>query len=659
MSIKDGIPKQYNSPELDAVINKYLHYNKNIASGRDGDTYFVRFTKEYDDFHIAEHNIYLHPVSFNTTTRPVSNNPANLWNIPANAVSLFNYDSDYGNQKLHRPVSDMKEFLTARGYTHIMVTNGIVGGGTLNNINNQESVDRYWRGLDFLGIPDDTLLQKNCYRRLTIDEFITEYGNWFYRDTIPTTEIVPNATLFWNTGWTFDLNTNLPVMAKSGSYYYTADGGFIPIEGTGLTNKYFNVFDDFFYNIFTTADGTSGTSISRSGFSGVWTYGRDDVIYCKLSKNNDDYGDDCIFYTASFYDWVMNQIGIKYSSTIQPDDNGGMTPIEPTPTPQPYEPQFSGDSLPLTSEVGNTILAGLNNNVINTYYCELDEVYDLVKDFYRQVTIFPWENRFLDTILSLRAVQYVVNDLTDTKQPITYGNGQVTDVAAYQVTQQYTTIEYNPYKFENRFNSFLDFSPYTKIDMYIPFIGFREIKPLDVMGCWFKLKYIIDNISGTFTVQGMCAADELMSTNVRYIFNYSSRIGSDVPLTAQNFDNLVSNATGLLMNASGTAFKNPVSIGANAISSLVGSQVSVEKTGSLVPDVAGLNTLVPYIIFTRPIVNRPEWYNKQVGRPCETTGLLGQFSGYTVVKDVHIEKIDTTQQERNMIDSILKSGVVI
>ena len=49
-----------------------------------------------------------------------------------------------------------------------------------------------------------------------------------------------------------------------------------------------------------------------------------------------------------------------------------------------------------------------------------------------------------------------------------------------------------------------------------------------------------------------------------------------------------------------------------------------------------------------------------VGRPSNKTVRLSSCSGYTRVKDVHIEKISSaTDDELNEIESLLKDGVII
>ena len=40
--------------------------------------------------------------------------------------------------------------------------------------------------------------------------------------------------------------------------------------------------------------------------------------------------------------------------------------------------------------------------------------------------------------------------------------------------------------------SFMDYSPYTKIDIYLPYVGFRSLDPSDVMGTTLSIKYIIE-----------------------------------------------------------------------------------------------------------------------------------------------------------------------
>ena len=62
-------------------------------------------------------------------------------------------------------------------------------------------------------------------------------------------------------------------------------------------------------------------------------------------------------------------------------------------------------------------------------------------------------------------------------------------------------IDMGSYKFEEYFGSFLDYSPYTKINMFLPYCGFIQLQAENVMGKTVSLKYSISFVDGTCLAQ--------------------------------------------------------------------------------------------------------------------------------------------------------------
>ena len=73
-----------------------------------------------------------------------------------------------------------------------------------------------------------------------------------------------------------------------------------------------------------------------------------------------------------------------------------------------------------------------------------------------------------------------------------------------------------------------------------------------------------------------------------------------------------------------------------------------------------LGIMKPYLIITRPKPAEADNYSKFYGIPSNKTVRLSSCSGYTKVKDIHLEHISrATDDELNEIESLLKTGVII
>ena len=81
-----------------------------------------------------------------------------------------------------------------------------------------------------------------------------------------------------------------------------------------------------------------------------------------------------------------------------------------------------------------------------------------------------------------------------------------------------------PYGFDN---TFLDYEPFTKVAIYLPFVGIRQLDTDEVMGQSLNVTYQFDNISGS------CIAFITVNGAVRYTFSGSCAIG--IPISQSNW----------------------------------------------------------------------------------------------------------------------------
>lgn len=238
-------------------------------------------------------------------------------------------------------------------------------------------------------------------------------------------------------------------------------------------------------------------------------------------------------------------------------------------------------------------------------------------------------------------------------------------------------------------DSVLDYSPYSKLGIYLPFIGYQE---LDIDECREKtvnLKYRIDILSGA------CVA--LISINGRTMYQFSGNCITQIPLTSADFSQAISTAVnvGIAAASAGTAgaiasagdaltasrveqgkidaamgeYQNAMHAGqvSNAENSLAGATANgfmgmkpnFKKTGAISGSTAIMSVKQPYLCLTTPRQSMPEGYEKVCGFPCNIGGTLGNFSGYTVVEDIRLNGLVATSPEVEEIYKLLKSGVII
>lgn len=211
--------------------------------------------------------------------------------------------------------------------------------------------------------------------------------------------------------------------------------------------------------------------------------------------------------------------------------------------------------------------------------------------------------------------------------------------------------------------SFMDYSPYTKIDIYLPYIGFRSLDPSDVMGTTLSIKYIIDVVTG-----GCNAVINVSGKGAIYQFNGSCI--ANIPLSAINYSGAIQNAVSALssgvMTVAGIASgQAPVAgmgiagLAANAANTAVNTKEHIQRSGSM-GGAAGLCSVqFPYVVIERPRLSTPANYNGFIGNTLNVTMNIGDCNGLTMVEAIHLDNVLCTENERDELMQLLKEGVII
>ena len=231
-------------------------------------------------------------------------------------------------------------------------------------------------------------------------------------------------------------------------------------------------------------------------------------------------------------------------------------------------------------------------------------------------------------------------------------------VMSNTVNSQYIEIDCGSIKVNRYFGSVLDYAPYTKLQVYLPFVGIVDLDTNEIMGGTLNIKYRIDVLTGS------CLA-RLKVTRGDYnaeLYNFAGNCAVQLPISGGSYSGIIANAIGVAGSigatiASGGALA-PVLVG-SAVSSAINSHVNVSHSGSLGSNAGALGIMKPYLIITRPKPAEADNFNKFYGKPSNKTVILSSCSGYTRVKDVHVDNIVATDNELSEIEQLLKEGVII
>lgn len=230
-----------------------------------------------------------------------------------------------------------------------------------------------------------------------------------------------------------------------------------------------------------------------------------------------------------------------------------------------------------------------------------------------------------------------------------------TGVSMTKASKQYVEVDCGSISIEEYSGSYLDYDPYTEVQLYLPYVGIHPLKTDDVMNKTITVKYHVDILSGACVAYVKCGASVL--------YSFVGQCSSSIPITGNDWTNVINGAlsiAGSIGSMVATGGANAPTQVANIASTAVNSmKPQVEKSGSM-SGTGGLMAIqTPYLIITRPNLAIPEGQNRYTGYPSYINIPLGSIKGYTEVEKVHLNNIPCTESELNEIEKLLKGGVIL
>ena len=238
-----------------------------------------------------------------------------------------------------------------------------------------------------------------------------------------------------------------------------------------------------------------------------------------------------------------------------------------------------------------------------------------------------------------------------------------TEITASYLPWYIEDIDFGEIALTEYFQTFMDYSPYTKLSVYIPYCGIVPLNVDQFMNDKIKLKCRVDMLTGQFVV--------FVSNSTGIVTTVSGNCAYQLPIRANDYNRLVTSGLGLLGGIVGTAGalatgNIPLAVGAGigTVGGLVATSQSMTKPevtskGSLGGNYGLLGNRTPYLIIQRPTISVPSDYGKTIGYMSRITAKLGDLTGFTVVEEIHLEHISATDDEKRLIENALKSGVIL
>lgn len=355
----------------------------------------------------------------------------------------------------------------------------------------------------------------------------------------------------------------------------------------------------------------------------------------------------------------------------KPDDDGGDgdhdNTTDPVPPPGPPVISASGVGLLTIFNPTSSQLAALGTQLWNP------TVLQALKQFFTEPT---------DAIIGLGIIP--VQPRTGSSKNIHLGIYD-TKVTAPMVDSDYVIKDCGSIPITRYYGSYLDYDPYTKISLYLPYIGEIDIDPDQVMQTNLGVEYHINVVTGD--------AVAIVTSNGSVIYTASGNCMRQIPIAQKDFSAIINTAVaavstiatagvsagaakavggavaGASKSEAGKAvadartnaqLKNmEMGAGSSLIDQVMSSKFKYKHAGDIGGGAGQLAVQSPYLTIERPNLMLANNYKSYVGYPCNATLQLNRCKGFTQIEATRLSIAGATDEEITEALSYLVEGVII
>lgn len=267
-----------------------------------------------------------------------------------------------------------------------------------------------------------------------------------------------------------------------------------------------------------------------------------------------------------------------------------------------------------------------------------------------------WSSNFIDQLLKIfnDPMQAIIGLHKVYASPNISGSGNIkvgyldSGVPSNIVGNQYTYIDCGTVSLREYYGNILDYSPYTTVQLYLPFIGIVSLDIADVSRSSINVKYGVDVLTGACLASVSVQRDNAGGV----LYQYSGNCACQYPLSSGSYMGMVTGAIGAIGSL---ARGNIIGTGL----SIAGMHTNIEHSGGFSGNAGAMGIKKPYLIISRPQSVMNDGFPAIQGYPSNYFTRLGDCSGFTQIAECHVENIPATDKELDKIKDLLKEGVII
>lgn len=461
---------------------------------------------------------------------------------------------------------------------------------------------------------------------------LTEATNRFFIFTKDTSASNTYTVCTWGSSYTSHNNYDRIQFTNEGEYYYAS------AYTSARMNAAYNALITDGYKYANSTDaynammGATGGGLSTSDFNNY----NGDIWQCRMIAD----------ISEVFPGKVTENRG---GEDVDYDDTSDTNTTPTLPTIDDVETAGTGDSMRIISPYAIYKLTSNQYHLLRTALFTSDIWTNLANYFAKPMDCIISVGHFPFTPTTVQAnVAIYAGSVPLYYAPATQA------VCKGDAINRFQSIDLGSVTIKHYYDTALDYNPYTKAKIHLPFIGDRQIDIDLIMNKTVGLKYHVDMITGS-CIAYVTADDDLL---VQYMGNCMAY----APLSGEDW----SSVYGAILQATASSAVSSLASGfpmagaaQGAASAAIHTKIGFDGNTSTGGATTLLECLQPYIELLRPEQVLPRNYPAFKGYISDVTAQLRECSGFTQVLDIHLDNVPCTEQERAELHSLLGRGIII
>ena len=285
---------------------------------------------------------------------------------------------------------------------------------------------------------------------------------------------------------------------------------------------------------------------------------------------------------------------------------------------------------------------------------------------------------FAESYVNAGLINYVIDCHIVPVAPVTNGTSNIKvgfktfNYSPAKVTSDYVAFDCGSLEIAEYYQNFLDYEG-TKAKLYLPFIGFVDIKPEWFQSGKLGVTYHFNIIDGSCIAFVIATSSKSKLKNT-VVATFGGNCCVHMPITGVNYSSMISGvvggAVGIASNASNMIKTNRADKGtvmsniegatgiASNLADAVGSKPSIEQSNGYNAGMSFMCYRRPYLLIERPVASFSKNYPSEQGLPLNVTKKLGSMKGFTTCTAPVVDNFHCLEEEKEMIKQALIEGTI-